>query len=104
MDPSEDAIIQDCVAFGNVSLIIADTENDPVAEFGGLIGRDDGVIGNSYRSEAQAVEGFGTANEIGTPVSLEEAQKAAFYRDTLYWSDEVWHLEDGLVPTLSALE
>ena len=49
MDPSEDAIIQDCVAFGNVSLIIADTENDPVAEFGGLIGRDDGVIGNSYR-------------------------------------------------------
>ena len=104
MDPSEDAIIQDCVAFGNVSLIIADTENDPVAEFGGLIGRDDGVIGNSYRSEAQAVEGFGTANEIGTPVSLEEAQKAAFYRDTLHWSDEVWHLEDGLVPTLKALE
>lgn len=104
MDPSEDAIIQDCVAFGNVSLIIADTENDPVAEFGGLIGRDDGVIGNSYRSEAQAVEGFGTANEIGTPVSLEEAQKAAFYRDTLYWSDEVWHLEDGLIPTLTALE
>ena len=104
MDPSEDAIIQDCVAFGNVSLIIADTENDPVAEFGGLIGRDDGVIGNSYRSEAQTVDGFGTANEIGTPVSLEEAQTAAFYRDTLYWSDEVWHLEDGLVPTLKALE
>lgn len=95
----EDATVSNSYATGNVSSI-AKGSTTSKAYAGGFIGINNrGVMTNNYRYDGQSISAKlnntnKSGNTTGTACTLAQLNSAAFYTETLGWSNSIWDLSE----------
>ena len=89
-DAKESLMISDCVAICSVE-----------GTNGGYIAATScgTVIENTYCYDGVQITATSVCTE-GTVAGGDKINSLAFYKDTLKWSDKIWQLADGGVPSL----
>ena len=96
--------IENCFVLGNVSAATSGgvQGNRDSAEAGAIIGDSSASVANSYYPEGQSVTSSARQEYVwsdGTATSADNFKNAAFLRDVLKFSEDVWVL-GGNYPTL----
>ncbi len=67
---------------------------------GGLVGKNDGSVSNSYRAQTQQLKIEDCECKVGSIVTKSVADKANFYSSLLGFGSSVWNMSNGKLPTL----